>query len=104
MNSAHRAACQYHAARRADQRGLELSPSDLERLGSVLETLRPMFERPGETRYPLRMRLNGRRVFVVYDTALSVVVTVDHIRRPRIHRHGRRPNQRSSAHDWLADC
>ena len=103
MTYAHRAACQYHAARRAAQRGLELSPDDLDRLASVLETLRPMYERPGQTRYQLRLRLNRRRLFVVYDTALRVVVTVGHATRPPMYRNGPRPNQRRHANDWLAD-
>jgi len=36
-------------------------------------------------------------------TTLTYLGLIGEVELPRIHRHGRRPNQRRYAHDWLAD-
>ena len=71
----HRAACALHLERRSLERGLVLGTDDIARLESMLERMRPVFEREGETRYRLTVKRHHERIHVVYDTWLQCLVT-----------------------------
>ena len=60
--------------RRSLERGLGLEPDDVERLELMLERMRPVFEREGETRYRLTVKRHHGRIHVVYDTWLRCLV------------------------------
>ena len=72
----HRVACSLHLMQRVEERGVDLSAEAVERLERAIETCRPAFERPGQDRYWIRVRHNGRRLQVLYDTRLRCLVTV----------------------------
>ena len=61
--------------RRSLERGLGLGTDDIERLESMLERMRPVFERPGETRYRLTVKRHRGRIQVVYDTRLQCLMS-----------------------------
>ena len=73
--NSHREACTAHLERRSVERGLDLKPDDIGRLESMLERMRPVFEREGETRYRLTVKRHHGRIHVVYDTWLKCLVT-----------------------------
>ncbi len=102
MTTAHRLACQFHAARRAAHYGMDLTPADLERLAELLDRFRPFYEVAGITRYRIRMRRGDQRLCLVYDTELQVIVTVYPARaRFSLPCGGRRPRPRWNARAWL---
>lgn len=72
----HRIACSLHMLQRAEERGVCLSAEAVERLERAIEKSRPAFERPGQDRYWIRVRHNGNRMHVLYDTRLRCLVTV----------------------------
>ena len=69
----HRERCARHLRRRAGELGL--GADDIERVEAMLERMRAVFERPGETRYRLTIQRPGARIGVVYDTYLHCLVT-----------------------------
>lgn len=73
----HRANCEFHAARRAEQRNVEMSAHDLSKLSAFIDSARLAFEMPNITRYRIGVRRgDGSRIRVIFDTALSTIVTV----------------------------
>lgn len=73
----HRANCEFHSARRSDERGLGMSAEDIVELSSLVDRAREAFVYPGATRYWIRVRRhNGQRIKVIFDTELSTIVTV----------------------------
>ena len=71
----HRGACALYLERRSLERGLGLEADDIGRLESMLERMRPAFERPGETRYRLTVKRHRGRIHVVYDTRLQCLMS-----------------------------
>lgn len=72
-----RANCEFHSARRAEQRSIGMSAHDLAKLSSLIDSARTAFEMPNITRYRIGVRRgDGTRIRVVFDTTLSTVVTV----------------------------
>ena len=72
----HRVACSLHLMQRAEERNVDLSAEAIGRLERAIEKCRPAFERPGQDRYWIRVRHNGSRMQVLYDTRLRCLVTV----------------------------
>lgn len=72
----HRVAYSLHLMQRAEQRGVELTADDIERLESAIEKLRPAFEVEGQERYWITVRRPGCRFRVLYDIRLHCLVTV----------------------------
>lgn len=71
-----RANCEFHAARRAEERGLEMSAQDNAKLSDFIDRARIAFEMPNITRYPIRVRRgDGTRIRVIFDISLSTIVT-----------------------------
>lgn len=79
-----RARCHARFLTRAAERGLCIGTEELLDLERFVEGLRPCFElKPkdgdrAQTRYRLRLKIGGARppVTIIYDTALSSLVTV----------------------------
>lgn len=72
----HRLNCELHLFRRLQDRGIHLSPADLQRLITAIRKARPAYQISGESRYRLRVRLDGERYVVVWDSALDCIVTI----------------------------
>tara|TARA_R110000868_G_scaffold31325_2_gene114832 strand:- start:26292 stop:26600 length:309 start_codon:yes stop_codon:yes gene_type:complete len=69
--------CGLHTHKRAQERGIALTHQQIEQLSARINRMRPAFERPGQDRYRLRVRLGtGKKVRLVFDTKLSTIVTV----------------------------
>ena len=72
----HRASCCIHVLSRAEQRGIALDGDTLARLEAACEKLRPAFEKPGEERYWIGVKLGPQPFRALYDTRLRCFVTV----------------------------
>lgn len=62
-----------HTARR---RGLYLGIAEIAKLESRIARLQPCFERPDQHRYELTLRIQRKRIPVIYDTSLRCLVSV----------------------------
>lgn len=82
-SATHRVYCRDHALRRSRQRGVCLGLCEFERLERDLGLMRPAFERPGRSRYNIRVKHPRGWIGAIYDTELGCVVTVWPIRRGR---------------------
>lgn len=72
-----RANCEFHAARRCEQRGVPMPADDLAKLSSLIELARQAFEVPKVNRYWIGVRRgDGTRLRVMYDTNLCTIVTL----------------------------
>ena len=72
----HRWACWRHLMQRIRTREVALSAAAVERLERAIEKSRIAFEQPGRSRYWIRVKHNGNRMRVLYDTQLRCLVTV----------------------------
>jgi hypothetical protein len=64
---------------RVEERGVDLSADAIGRLEDAIERSRAAFVQPGQERYWIRVRHNGRRLHVLYDTRLCCLVTVGRV-------------------------
>ena len=59
--------CGLHTHKRAQERGIALTHQQIEQLSARINRMRPAFERPGQDRYRLRVRLGtGKKVRLVF--------------------------------------
>jgi len=72
----HRAFCSLHMLNRIDERDVGLDPADIGPLEEMIRRMRPVFERPGQDRYTIKVKRTRGRIRVVYDTRLQILVTV----------------------------
>ena len=71
-----RACCHLHFLRRAEERGIEITGEEIERLERALDRTRPAYERPGVHRYRVTVKHALGRLGVAYDTHLGCLVSV----------------------------
>lgn len=72
-----RANCEFHSARRCEERDISMSAEDLADLSMLILSARKAFEMPNVSRYWIGIRRgDGSRIRVIFDTTLSTIVTV----------------------------
>ena len=71
----HRAFCSLHLLNRIDERDVGLKPADIGPLEEMIRRMRPVFERPDQDRYTIRVKRSTGRIRVVYDTRLQILIT-----------------------------